>query len=94
VTTRPGHRDRRAAAIVAKNPGITGRELGRKLGVSERTGRRVLARHVSSSHGDTESGIQRCDLLEPLRFEVQPERLHVKVGITYVDPEAHLHSTT
>ena len=38
-----GHRDRRAAAIVAERPDITGAELGSELGVSERTGRRILA---------------------------------------------------
>lgn len=36
-------RSRRAAAILAKSPDISGAELGRKLGVSERTGRRLMA---------------------------------------------------
>lgn len=35
-------RGRKAAAIVAKQPGISGAELAAKLGVSERTGRRIL----------------------------------------------------
>lgn len=39
----PASRDRKAAAIVAGTPDISGAELGRKLGVSERTGRRMLA---------------------------------------------------
>ena len=38
----------RAAAIVKVNPGVTGAELGRKLGVSERQGRRILAQVASS----------------------------------------------
>lgn len=40
---RPGQREREAATIVANNPSITGKELGRALGLSERTGRRILA---------------------------------------------------
>ncbi len=43
---RPSKRTKpakRAAVIVAKSPDISGAELGRKLGVSERTGRRILA---------------------------------------------------
>jgi hypothetical protein len=35
--------NRRAAAIVARNPKISGAELGRRLGLSERSGRRLLA---------------------------------------------------
>ena len=38
----------RAAAIARKSPDISGAELGRKLGVSERTGRRLLAQVASS----------------------------------------------
>jgi hypothetical protein len=44
--TRPQNRSGRpakVAAIVARTPDITGAELGRKLGLSERQGRRVLA---------------------------------------------------
>ncbi len=32
-----------AAKVVAENPSMTGKELGLMLGVSERTGRRILA---------------------------------------------------
>jgi hypothetical protein len=39
---------RRAAAIVRANPDVSGAELGRKLGVSERQGRRLLAQVASS----------------------------------------------
>lgn len=40
---KPASRDRKAAAIVAKEPDISGAELGRRPRVSERTGRRLLA---------------------------------------------------
>ena len=40
---RSWSRDRRVNSIVQKNPGISGAELGRKLGVSERHGQRILA---------------------------------------------------
>ncbi len=39
---------RRAAAIVRANPSVSGAELGRRLGVSERQGRRLLAQVASS----------------------------------------------
>jgi hypothetical protein len=45
---KPGKPNRRAATIVARQPDISGSELGRKLGVSERTGRRLLAQVASS----------------------------------------------
>lgn len=37
-------RDRKAAEIVSDDPGISGAELARQLGVNTRTGQRVLAR--------------------------------------------------
>lgn len=40
---RPPSRDRRAASIVAKSPDISGAQLAAKLGLSERSGRRILA---------------------------------------------------
>jgi hypothetical protein len=40
---RPAAKGRRVAAIVRANPDINGAELGRRLGVSERQGRRILA---------------------------------------------------
>jgi hypothetical protein len=40
---KPASRDRKAAVIVKRQPDISGAELGRKLGVSERQGRRILA---------------------------------------------------
>jgi hypothetical protein len=53
VTRTPGRtakpaKARRAAAIVRANPDMSGAELGRKLGVSERQGRRILAQVASS----------------------------------------------
>lgn len=42
-TPKPSTTAARVAAIVRKQPDISGAELGRKLGVSERTGRRYLA---------------------------------------------------
>ncbi|HTW00239.1 MAG TPA: DUF2637 domain-containing protein [Streptosporangiaceae bacterium] len=41
----------RVAAIVAKTPDISGAELGRRLGVSERSGRRHLAALASTNGG-------------------------------------------
>jgi hypothetical protein len=43
VKRSPAKRTARAAAIVAAEQGISGAELGRRLKVSERTGRRLLA---------------------------------------------------
>lgn len=42
-TPKPAGHVRKAAAIVKRRPDISGAELGRKLGVSERQGRRILA---------------------------------------------------
>jgi hypothetical protein len=41
--TKPAKTTARAVAIVARTPDISGAELGRKLGLSERSGRRLLA---------------------------------------------------
>ncbi|MFI5269468.1 MAG: hypothetical protein ACHQ7M_18990 [Chloroflexota bacterium] len=40
--SRSWSRDRRAKTIVAKNPEISGAELGRRLGVTERHGQRII----------------------------------------------------
>jgi hypothetical protein len=40
---------RRTAAILKSNPDISGAELGRRLGVSERQGRRLLAQVASAT---------------------------------------------
>jgi Protein of unknown function (DUF2637) len=42
-TPKPAKSGRRVAAILRANPDLSGAELGRKLGVSERQGRRLLA---------------------------------------------------
>lgn len=43
-TVKPsGGHGRRAAGALAKNPDLTGKQLAAKLGVSERSGRRILA---------------------------------------------------
>ena len=47
-TVKPGKPAAKAADIVRKSPDISGAELGRKLGMSERSGKRLLARVASS----------------------------------------------
>jgi Protein of unknown function (DUF2637) len=46
-TSKPAKPSAKAAAIVRRQPDIKGAELGRKLGVSERQGRRLLAQVAS-----------------------------------------------
>jgi hypothetical protein len=45
---KPGKQSARAAAIVRRHPDVTGAELGRRLSVSERQGRRLLTQVASS----------------------------------------------
>jgi len=45
---KPAKPGRRVAALVKANPDMSGAELGRRLGVSERQGRRLLAQLASS----------------------------------------------
>ena len=47
-TPKPAKQSAKAAAIVRRQPGVSGAELGRRLGVSERQGRRLLAQVASS----------------------------------------------
>lgn len=42
-TPKPAKPSAKVAAIVRKQPDISGADLGRKLGVSDRQGRRLLA---------------------------------------------------
>jgi hypothetical protein len=46
-TPKPAKPSAKAAAIVRRQPDVSGAELGRKLGVSERQGRRLLAQVAS-----------------------------------------------
>jgi hypothetical protein len=47
-TAKPAKQSAKAAAIVRRQPDVSGAELGRRLGVSERQGRRLLAQAASS----------------------------------------------
>jgi Protein of unknown function (DUF2637) len=48
-STPAASRSRRAASILAKSPDVSGAELGRRLGVSERSGRPLLANVLAGS---------------------------------------------